>query len=551
MHHLPAAAGPIAHRTRGAQDAAASPATSATRTVPAGAAPLDPSQTISAEAVASVARILPSWLAAVQQAHHLTGLQAAIWHDGQIVAEAAAGPADASAGIELTSTHRLRIASHSKTFTSIAIMALAEQGRLRLDDPASQHVPELADSPVGPLTLRDLLSHAAGLTRDSADSRWWQSQRPFADRATLIGILREGAVLAPVGQHLQYSNIGYGLLGLVIEAVTGQSFAEAVTELVLEPLGIADVGPDLPADAAGPEDPHGFAVGHSAAVLGERRIIEQMSTGALAAATGFWATAAGVAEVFGRVLCDAEVISADSVTTMRRRVWTIGEGRHYGLGLQEGTLAGFAAIGHSGGFPTGLSRTWAVPSARLAVSVIGTSVDSPASDVAVGILGLLALAAGRPAPQAAEAEAAGAGGGAGSGRPRPAPLTEQEGVTLEGRSWSAPEIAASVAGTYEDLWGRERVALLGDRLFAVDESAVNPSQGAAELRVAGTCPDPHDPALTDVVLETWGDVGYGSYLEPMLARIDAEGTCTGILSTGHMLTPTGAVELPDRCPPAR
>src|SRR5690606_18992740 len=158
-----------------------------------------------------------------------------------------------------------------------------------------------------------------------------------------------------------------------------------------------------------------------------------------------------------------------------------GEGRHYGLGLQMGLLHGFTAVGHSGGFPTGLSRTWAVPAQRLAVSVIGTSVDAPSSAIAEGILGLLALAAGRPAPQAAEWERAGAQGGASDGRERPDVLDEQPAVTVPGAgagtdtgtgtdtaagtgtgtgtTLSARDLADLVAGTYDSLWGRTRLAV--------------------------------------------------------------------------------------------
>lgn len=516
-----------------------------------------PATALDAEAVASVGAILPAWLASVQRAHRLTGVQAAIWHDGAVVAEAAVGPADEPAGIPLATTHRVRIASHSKMVTAMLVMALAGEGRLRLDDTVGEQVAELADSPVGPLTVRDLLSHSAGLTRDAPDSRWWQLERPFADREELLAIARaDGTVLAAPGLHLQYSNIGYGLIGLVIEAVTGTTFARAAHDLLLDPLGIADIGPDLPADAAGPEDPRGFAVGHTAAVHGERRTVAQVATGALAPATGFWATAAGIAELAGRVLCDGEVIGAEAVTTMRRRAWTLTEGRHYGLGLQEGTFAGFGAIGHSGGFPTGLTRTWAVPGERLAVSVLGTSVDAPTSQIAVGILGLLALAAGRPAPQASEAEESGAGGGGSLGTPRPAPLPDQDGVELDGVRVPAARIAEAVAGSYGDLWGSMLVARLGDRLLTLDEGELDPSQGAIELVVDGTAPDPlDDTAPATVRLRTWGDVGYGSHLEPLLARIalDDEGAprCSGIIHTGHLQVPVDELELPDRVPAPR
>lgn len=507
------------------------------------------------DAVRDVAAILPGWLETVRHLHRQSGIQAAIWHDGELVAEVAVGPADADAGIDLLPTHRLRIASHSKMMTTLAVLRLAEEGTLRLDDTLGAHVPELAGSPVAAATLRDLLSHAAGLSRDSADARWWRLGRPFPDREQLLAIARTEPLAAPAGAHLQYSNIGYGLVGLVIEAVTGEDFAAAVARLVIEPLGVEGIGPDLPAGAPGPETPHGFAPGHTSLLHGPRRIVEQVPTGALAAATGFWATAGAIATVAGRALTTDALLGEDARRAMRRRVWTVAEGRHYALGLQQGRLHGFEAVGHSGGFPTGLSRTWAVPSERLAVSVIGTAVDAPTSEIAAGLLGLLALAAGRPAPQADAAEAPGAQGGGGSGRPRPLPLAEQEDAEQEGvGSLTAREVADLAAGTYDSLWGRTRVARLGGRLFALDDAAFDPAAGALELTTAGGAADPYEPCARTIALRTWGDPGYGTWAEPILVRLGQETgargagglRCRGLIRSGQLQTPSAEFTMPER-----
>ncbi|MDO5662415.1 MAG: serine hydrolase domain-containing protein, partial [Brachybacterium sp.] len=292
------------------------PDTAATTAAAPVTATSDPRTRIDRAAVESVAAILPDWLEDVRTSRRQTGLQAAIWHEGELVAEVAVGAADEPAGIPLATTHRLRIASHSKMFCALAIMCLVDEGRLRLDDRLGERVAELADSPVADRTLRDLLSHSAGLSRDSADSTWWQLARPFPSREELLTIARNGAVQGEAGVHLQYSNIGYGLLGLVIEDVTGRPFPEAVTELVLEPVGAAPIGPDLPTDAAGPEDLDGFAAGHTAALHGERRAVEQIPTHALAAATGFWATAGAIATFAGEVLCKDALLTPRSLREM-------------------------------------------------------------------------------------------------------------------------------------------------------------------------------------------------------------------------------------------
>lgn len=524
-----------------------------------------PAPGLSDEAVDDVAALLPEWLATQCQLRRQSGVQVALWHEGELVTEIAAGWADEPAGIPLRTDHRLRIASHSKMFTALAILRLQEEGRLRLDDTLGEHVGELADTPVADRTLRDLLSHAAGLTRDSDDARWWRLGIPFADREALLGIARTGAVRTEPGLHLQYSNIGYGLLGLVIEELTGQSYAEAVSALVLDPVDVPELGPDLPADAPGPEADGGFAAGHTSLLHGPRRVVEQVPTGALAAATGFWASAGAIARFAGEVLAGGALLSPRSLREMRRRVWTLDDGSQYGLGLQEGHLHGFAAVGHSGGFPTGLSRTWAVPTEHLAVSVIGTSVDFPSSELAHGILGLLALAAGRPAPSAERWERAGAQGGASDGRERPAVLDAQDGVRLTDRDGAtgdaapaeaddvlltAAEVADLVSGSYDSLWGRTRLAVLGGRLFALDETLADPAASALELRVGGVRRDPISSELRTIELATWGDAGYRSWAEPILARIGhLEGAglrCVGLVVTGQVLTPTAEFTMPER-----
>src|SRR5699024_4030939 len=246
----------------------------------------------------------------------------------------------------------------------------------------------------------------------------------------------------------------------------------------------------------------------------------------------------------------------------------------------------------------GLSRTWAAPAERLAVSVIGTAVDAPSSDIALGILGLLALAAGRPAPQAEEWERAGAQGGAADGRSRPTVLADQPAVSVAAArggsraaagdspaptdgSLPATQVAELVAGTYDSLWGRTRVVVLGGRLFSVDEAVTDPAATALELCVSGVRADPIEAGMEAVELATWGDSGYGTWAEPILARLvradagagdgavgdggDGDGDsdagdgswgdggdggvrlrCAGLVVTGQVRTPSADFVMPER-----
>src|SRR5699024_5333172 len=84
---------------------------------------------------------------------------------------------------------------------------------------------------------------------------------------------------------------------------------------------------------------------------------------------------------------------------------------------------------------------------------------------------------------------------------------------------SAVQVAELVAGTYDSLWGRTRLAVLGGRLFSVDEASLDPAAAALELSVDGVRSDPIEPELETVELATWGDSGYGTWAEPILARL--------------------------------
>ena len=176
--------------------------------------------------------------------------------------------------------HLFRVASHSKTFTAVAVLRLVATGRLRLDDTVAGRLPDCADTPLARVTVRELLSHTSGAIRDGVDADHWQLDGPFPDADALRAIVRDhGATYAPQ-ERFKYSNIGYGLLGAIIEAVTGRGYAEHVTEDILVPLGLTDTRPEIDDDAAGRA-----VVGHTRAHGRGRRVtVAPTATGALAAA---------------------------------------------------------------------------------------------------------------------------------------------------------------------------------------------------------------------------------------------------------------------------
>ena len=166
---------------------------------------------------------LPQWLDLQLERYRQPGCSVAIARGGETVAELALGVADMRTHQPLTPRHRLRIASHSKTFTAAGVMLLREQGKVGLDDPIGRYVDglhkDLACARIG-----ELLSHSAGVTRDGPDAGQFLDRRPYLSRAELLADLRAKPPLE-AGVQLKYSNHGYGLLGLMMEQVTGTDYA--------------------------------------------------------------------------------------------------------------------------------------------------------------------------------------------------------------------------------------------------------------------------------------------------------------------------------------
>ncbi|HXY31210.1 MAG TPA: serine hydrolase domain-containing protein [Gemmatimonadaceae bacterium] len=167
------------------------------------------------------------------------GIQYLVVGPDQIVFEYAGGSADIAGRREMSPTTTMMAYSMSKTITAAAVLQLIESERVKLDDPIDAY---LDISPYGPrVTVRQLISHTSGIP-NPIPLRWVHlaaSRDRFDERAALTKVLREHPTLSfPPGAKYSYSNIGYWLLGCVIERGSREPFQAYVREHVLEPLGI-------------------------------------------------------------------------------------------------------------------------------------------------------------------------------------------------------------------------------------------------------------------------------------------------------------------------
>ena len=175
---------------------------------------------------APLVEYLERWLAAAPAA----GLTISLTDRREILFTAGAGYADLAAQSPALPETTFQIGSIGKSMTALALLQLAQAGRLDLNAPISAHLPWLAlPSRYGPITLRHLLSHTAGLPAGT----------DFAPAARYEGYaLRDTEAAWEPGSRYHYSNTGYKLLGWLLEDVTGQDYGSVIRQRVLEPLGM-------------------------------------------------------------------------------------------------------------------------------------------------------------------------------------------------------------------------------------------------------------------------------------------------------------------------
>jgi CubicO group peptidase (beta-lactamase class C family) len=245
------------------------------------------------------------------------------------------------------------VASITKQFTAAAILLLEEQGRLRIDDLVSRHLPE-APAAWKTMTIFHLLTHTAGfqgLATPPAARRGLKS----AD-GTVAGFVKaamEGSLDAQPGETFNYTNSGYFILGHVIQQISGQSYERFIQDNIFTPLQMKETTLEK-----GAENPN--------------------------TAAGFHSTTADLLK-WQLALYGGKVLSAASLKKM-----TASFKGDYGLGIYIRTIDGRKVMTHGGGVPTFANLTY-FPETRTSVVVLGNPNPkaAPASEIAA-YLGTLA-----------------------------------------------------------------------------------------------------------------------------------------------------------------
>lgn len=165
------------------------------------------------------------------------GLSIALVDDQQVVWQGGFGLADSSARIPADADTVYRVGSVSKLFTTIAAMQLVEQGKLELDKPLADYVPDFAlrnrFAGAPPVTIRSIMTHHSGIPSDYLKGMWTKEPQPIS---ALPALIRDEYAAFPRDTVFSYSNLGMSLLGLAVQNVSGREFSSHMQQALLTPL---------------------------------------------------------------------------------------------------------------------------------------------------------------------------------------------------------------------------------------------------------------------------------------------------------------------------
>ncbi len=299
--------------------------------------------------LATAIDLYDAWIRFTMRRKRQPGLAVALVHEGALLWGRGYGLANIETATPITLDTRFRIASISKTFTAVGILQLRDAGQLSLDDPVSSYLDwfDLRYAGAPAITIRNLLTHTSGLPRDSHNPMWTECEAPAWDEF-VAGLKSRPPTRAPY-HKFAYSNVGYSLLGGVIEAITGESWAAYLQRAVVDPLGMAETRPVPQGD-----DPL-LATGYSQLDDNdERKPMPFFLMNGFEASANFASSINDLVKYAAFHLSEGEnpVLSPHSLRDMHRIHWlepNWSEG--YGLGSMQYKLGEWSISGHAGGYP--------------------------------------------------------------------------------------------------------------------------------------------------------------------------------------------------------
>ncbi len=322
-------------------------------------------------------------LLSVNYAGERSGASVLIAQNNQIVYLKAFGKANLEESIALTPQHIFRIGSVSKQFTAVAILKLAEEGKLSLQDPVTRYLPDYPTQGHR-ITLEHLLTHTSGIPSYTNSPLWTpEVRRKDFSPLELINFFKSDSLEFDPGTAWNYNNTGYFILGYIIEQVSGQSYASYLQDKIFTPLKLQNT-----------------LYANDTRILKNRAIGYQKQDSEFAHAEFLSMTqpyAAGslmstVEDLFvwhvalhaGKILHPYSLKAALTNFTLLN-----GEPSNYGYGFFFGNILGSPTIEHSGGINGYLSQTLFLPQENIYIAILTNCNCDPPGPVSAHLAATL------------------------------------------------------------------------------------------------------------------------------------------------------------------
>ena len=327
-------------------------------------------------------RLFSAWMEGQVAWRELPGVAVGVVANQELVWSRGFGFADIATARPMSRDTKFRMASHSKLFTATAIMQLREQGKIQLDDPVSKYLPwfqvKSAASDDPPITIEHLLTHSSGLPRE-AGSHW--TTREFPTLEELRDLIPERQAPFSPEVRWKYSNLAYSIAGMVVEAVSGQPWADYLQANIFDPLGMTSSSVDRAVE--------GLATGYGIRTPdGPRETIGFVDARGMASATGLTSTVEDMARFVSAQFRNGkgdgqQILRTASLREMHRvrmleNTWTRGQGIGFSVQRRDDTLY----IGHGGGYPGYTTNTTIQLDSKVGVIVLTNTNDSNPSQIA-------------------------------------------------------------------------------------------------------------------------------------------------------------------------
>ncbi len=337
----------------------------------------------------------------------IPAMSIALVDDQRVVWSKGYGKQDREGKVSATDQTIYRVGSVSKLFTDVAIMQLVEEGKIDLDAPVTNYLPDfkpLVKPEQKPITLRMLMSHRSGLIRESPVGNYFDPTRPTLEQ-TVASVNGIPLVYSP-GEKIKYSNAAIAAVGLAVQKVRGEEFTKTVEKTVLGPLGMksSSFSPDrdfvkMNLAAATMWTYHGREFPAPTFELG------------MAPAGCMYSTVTDLGKFLSCLFADGKtangrLVKPETLAAMLTPQFAPADAKEgFGIGFALNQLDGKKRIGHGGaiyGFSTELA---ALPTEKLGVVVVSSrdvtnAVTSRIADDALRLM--LAAKAGRPLPELVE-----------------------------------------------------------------------------------------------------------------------------------------------------